>query len=198
LLVILSINNATYVTYSEKKAIDLSTKENEMNILRRAVMAIGSMTVVALFIALAAPKAVHGIVATLVRDVDNPGRATIELIQCEALTHSLGSLSCSPTFTVPAGQRFVMEQVEANCGTSGGNSLTNASLSFTEGGVSAAHPFPLSNQGTNFAGDENLILNQAVRYYVDAGSTFSFAGFTDSFTGAACAVYVSGHLISYP
>jgi hypothetical protein len=37
-----------------------------MNILRRTVMAIGGMTVVALVIALAAPKAAHGIVATLV------------------------------------------------------------------------------------------------------------------------------------
>jgi hypothetical protein len=56
-----------------------------MNLLRRTLMALGSLTFLALVIALAAPKAAHGIVATFVqvvntaanpvpnRDVNNPG-----------------------------------------------------------------------------------------------------------------------------
>ena len=73
-----------------------------MNILRRTVMAIGGMTVVALVIALAAPKTAHALVATLVRDVDNPARHPFQAT-CNFFESTRTAASCFVT-TVPVGQ----------------------------------------------------------------------------------------------
>jgi hypothetical protein len=101
-------------------------KENEMSILRRAVMAIGGMTVVALVIALAAPKAAHGIVATLVQVVNSPLSPTkpsdLVTIQTsfqscngtpwKALDQQMNPDGTLSPFTIPAGQVLVVTGVD--------------------------------------------------------------------------------------
>lgn len=73
--------------------------------------------------AMIGPRAVQATVAALVRDVDNRDRATIESLSCNVINPPmhLGFFQCSPSFTVPAGQRFVIDEVDGSCQTAPGS-----------------------------------------------------------------------------
>src|ERR1700732_1992067 len=97
-------------------------KGERMNILRRTLMALGSMTLVAVVIALAVPKAPHGVVATLVQVVNTSANsvptsdagAALEPFEFEAISQTtpVNSTSFTTPSTTAAGravQRLVME-----------------------------------------------------------------------------------------
>jgi hypothetical protein len=101
-------------------------KGAEMKILRRTVIAIGGMTALALVIALAAPKAAHGVVATLVQVVNSPLSPTkpSDLVtilstgaKCGsspwfALDQQVNSDGTLSSFTIPAGQVLIVTGVD--------------------------------------------------------------------------------------
>jgi hypothetical protein len=64
----------------------------------RAVLLVTALSIIA------APETVQAVVATLIRDVDNPGRSTVVVTDCSAPE---GILACTTLFTVPAGDRFL-------------------------------------------------------------------------------------------
>jgi hypothetical protein len=172
-----------------------------MNTLRKVLFVALGGTLVLVMIAVVAPRVAHAVVAALVRDVDNPGRATIVHQSCFAGSQAgFNRFSCSPAYAVPAGQRFVVEQAEASCETPAGNSVNFASFLFTETGDASTHSFFLMNEGPDPAnGIVGFTFNQAVRYYADPDSTLKFQATTSDTTGATgCLAQLNGYLISYP
>ena len=185
-----------------------------MKIVRKAVTAFGGIVLAALLMAALAPKAAHGLVATLVqvtntsvdpvpnRDVDDRDRATPEFVTCFAGTTAgaNGEFNCSPFFAVPAGERFVIDEVDGSCATPSGRSVSEVGLTFTAGGSANTATFPLVAQGKDpDTGASTYNFNQAVHYIGDPGSGFSWQAATTDATGfTGCGFNLSGHLVSYP
>jgi len=173
-----------------------------MQFAKRLFMGLVVVAPIAMLLTLSAPKAVHALVAALVRDVDNPGRATLVVASCVAQipSGSTGDLGCPPTYTVPAGYRMVIQQVEVTCVATSGTSLTHPVLDTTTNGVPVVHSFVLANEGTDaFSGLQRFSLNEAVSYYVDPGSGVYFTAITTDSSGRTeCFFQLNGYLISYP
>ena len=174
-----------------------------MNTLRRAAMAIGVMTVVALVLALAAPKPAHGIVATMVQVVNTPSqpvpvadqdaRNSFEIVLCVASPQPLG---CPDNFTVPATtasaqpvERLVIEFVSFGCDAEARINLRS------ETGIVEGQPAP----GIFFhtflvtgSANSGFAAATPVRIYADPGSTIK----AQQFVGTFCFVNVSGHLVT--
>jgi len=181
-----------------------------MNLMRKAVSALGGIFLAALLIAALAPRATRGVVAAMVQvvntsanpvpnqDVDNRGRATMELLTCDS-TLDRGTLTCSPSFTVPAGQRLMMDEIDGGCVTPSTNTVFQSSLRFSEGGIGIEHTLILTPTGFGVTGNALYSINQTVRYVADSGSSFEFLTLTNDTTGfTSCAFTLTGHLISFP
>jgi hypothetical protein len=187
-------------------------------------MGLGAVALMAVLLTLAAPKAVRGVVATLVqvanttanpipnRDVDDPGRAELVTLACSA-SAGFGQLNCaaqipsqcceSAPYFVPAGYRLVIQQMEANCQTPKGQSITQTSMELNTGGQFVYHQIPLLSEGSSFypSGTTYTILanNLAGHFYADPGSIIQFDGNeTDTTGNTGCFFNASGYLISYP
>jgi len=107
-------------------------------------------------IAIVTPKAVRAAVATLVQDVDNPGRHVFHL-SC------FGQAGCG--FTVPANQKYVIQTVSALAPNSG-----SVLLQATTSGSVGNYVFNLTNPLSyplNFRGSGQVF---AVTIYADANS----------------------------
>jgi hypothetical protein len=180
-----------------------------MNFIKKISMFIGFVVLAAAIVSALAPKATHALVATLVqvsntpsspvpnKDVDSPAHATVVPLNCfaqadqfsggEACTLGVGGGSA---FTVPAGQRLVVEQMSAFCQTSPNGSIPFVEFAVTEAGTQVTVPLVLtSNQN-------NELVTQAVRYYADPGSTIS--GSASGPNGAFCEYSAHGYLVTYP
>jgi hypothetical protein len=182
-----------------------------MNLAKKVLMSVGLVVLAAALISTLAPKATHALVATLVqisntpsspvpnRDVDLPDRATIQDQGCTATSFAGGNTAtCSPSFTVPAGQRFVFQELEASCTAPRGNNIYGASAILVEAGFGTFHPFVLISEGDG-AGQAQYAQNQQVHYYADPGSTISFFTYTTDTAGNTnCYFAASGYLINYP
>ncbi len=183
-----------------------------MQFMKRLCIGVSGVALAAVLITLSAPKAAHAIVAALVRDVDNPGRATIVAPTCAARLSGTtgGTFACelassgSP-YTVPAGQRLVIEQVSADCDTPPTYVVNTAVLQLTEEGADVRVPFVLTPEGPLgglVASPTPLTiftLNEAVRYYADPGTSLIFkAASDDVIPNTGCSFAVNGYLISYP
>ena len=178
-----------------------------MKYKKRIGLGLAGIVTVALVLALATPKAVHAMVAALVRDVDNPARLPTVTRYCygqntpDFQSVDPGIFKCDTSYTVPAGQRLVIEQVDGVCYTPVGTNLYQTFLDVAAAGqpFPDAHKLVLSNQGS--AGNNKLeyALNQPVRYYADPGSTLFFVFSTTDASGSSyCTLQVNGYLISYP
>lgn len=169
-----------------------------MKFMKQTVYMVGTLVAVAMIATLVAPKSVHALVATLVRDVDNPARATIVSAVCLTARLGGGGTNCE-LYTVPSGQRLVIEQIEAICTTPTGTSVYTGALNFSAGGNYSSHWFALPSQGPTDIGGQRFVANQPVRYYVDPGSFVSFGEFSNDPTGNEdCEARVNGYLVSYP
>jgi hypothetical protein len=173
-------------------------KEMKMKIAKRLLMSAGAVVLVAVSLIVAAPKTVQAVVATLIRDVDNPARATLVSGQCR-VQNVTGAFGCSPAYTVPASDRLVIQQVDASCTTNQGTSVPNASVDISTGGAPANHTFPLVNEASNVPPFLIFGNSQTVTFYADPDSTISFLSETNG-SGATtlCTFNFSGYLVSYP
>jgi len=181
-----------------------------MKFAKRVATSLGYVILAAALVSVLAPKTTHAIVATLVQvantsanpvptsDVNNPDRATILILSCQGLSQgSYGHLDCDPDSTVPAGQRFVINRVEADCFTHPGDTFGNAHIAFTEGGNETRHVLPLNSLETGFSPE--YVLSQGVDYHADAGSYISFEAYTsDTEGGTNCTFQADGYLVNYP
>jgi hypothetical protein len=179
-----------------------------MNLAKKVSMFLGFVVLAAIFISVIAPKATHALVATLVqvsntpsspvptKDVDSSAHAAVVPLNCfvEADPNS-GGLQCSlgvggSPYTVPAGQRLVVEQLSAFCQTTSNGSIPILEFSLTEAGFQAIVPLVLTNKSNNY------LVTQPVRYYADPGSMI--AASTSGPSGSFCEYYANGYLVSYP
>jgi len=182
-----------------------------MKLLKQALAVFGAVAILAVMMALVAPKRIHAMAAALVevtntsanpvpnRDVDDRDRATIEFASCTVISApAAGFISCSPPFTVPADERFVIDQIDGACGTPPGNTVAQAFFQFTTGGSLNLAFMVLTPQSTQ-PGVVNYSFNQSVHYVADPGSTlFADARITDTSGSTRCAFDFSGHLLSFP
>jgi hypothetical protein len=174
-----------------------------MQFAKRLLMGAGAVVLAAALLMVAAPKTVRAVVATLVRDADNPGRATTVFARCQVNSSNTNpDLDCSPAYTVPMTDRLVIQQVEANCQTPQGNSIGDVFLFLKppNNPLGFAHFLTFQDQGPDvFTNSRNLGTNQPVTYYLDPGSTLGFHATTTDFAGfTVCTFQINGYLISYP
>jgi hypothetical protein len=153
-----------------------------MQFAKRLLMGAGAVVLVAVLLIVAAPKTVRAVVATLIRDADNPGRAPTVFSSCQiSNANTAPDIDCSPAYTVPATDRLVIQQVEANCLTPQGNSIGDVFFFIKPPGnpIGVAHFLTFLDQGP--------------------GSTLSFHADTTDFAGfTVCTFQINGYLISYP
>jgi hypothetical protein len=173
-----------------------------MQFAKKLLMGAGAVVLVAVLLMVGAPKTVRAVVATLIRDVDNPGRAALVYASCfvHSSPHVAADLGCAPDYTVPATDRLVIQQVEARCQTPLGDSTADTLFTVTTNGNAVSHFLTLLSQGTDvFTGAPDFGTNQAVTYYADPGSTLRFDTIiTDSAGFTSCSFQLNGYLISYP
>jgi hypothetical protein len=181
-------------------------KEENMNFVKRLLMVAGAVALAAIFGALLAPKAAHGIVATLVQVV-NTSANPVPTLATDALRSFGVTGSCSlfgtseclirPIYTVPAGEIAVIESTSGRCFFNAGN-LNEALLEFqnatntvdmvlerTKGnaGNGAVETWTHSVKGYAFGGSAGTPINAAV--FFDSAES-----------GGDCFFEISGHLIS--
>jgi hypothetical protein len=180
-----------------------------MNFAKKVATYLGFVVLAAILISVLAPKATHALVATLVqvsntpsspvpnKDVDSAAHATVVPLGCLANPQPFnGGVECTLGFgggspyTVPAGQRLVIEQMSAFCQSSPNGGIPFIEFSLTEAGTQAVVPLALtSNQNFEF-------VTQGVRYYADPGTTIASTAAGDAAT--FCNFYANGYLVSYP
>src|ERR1700722_16311187 len=81
-----------------------------MNLLRKVFVPLAGVTIIALVISMVGPRTVRAVVATLVKDVDNPARQPFAEACTTGTFSSFGEGSCQ-FGAVTSGKRFVIETV---------------------------------------------------------------------------------------
>jgi hypothetical protein len=179
-----------------------------MNFAKKVGTCLGLVVLAAILISVLAPKATHALVATLVqvsntpsspvpnKDVDSAAHATVVPLGCFANPQPPNPLACTlgvgegSPYTVPAGQRLVIEQMSALCQASPNGGIPFIEFTLTEAGTRVFVPVALtSNQNFEF-------VTQGVRYYADPGTTIASTAAGDAAT--FCNFYANGYLVSYP
>lgn len=193
-----------------------------MKVLRRIVMGIGGIVVLALGIALAAPKTVHAVVSTFVtvantssnpvltQSLDNPA---LQPFQATGTCNSVGQpCSASDFFMVPAGMTAVVEDASGNCrltnfgtvpppppggllliSTSGASAIANGAVEFT----------PVFENATTFNGNfttTSALYTFGRRATLYAASVLGSQGSLSFSTipgslGGTCTVNISGYYV---
>jgi hypothetical protein len=179
---------------------------------KRMAGIIGGVTIAAFLLTLAAPKAVHAIVSTLVtvsntaanpvpiRAADNPARqavlltASLELPDGQASDRTALLDSNLAQFTVPAGQRLVVDSVSGNAGTPSGQTPTQIAIM----GNSQTSIYPVATFQGSSSGYNLFSYATSYTTYVDPGSQpQAFCSRGPSSSGIAiCNFFVAGHLES--
>ena len=169
-------------------------KEKKMQFAKRTFTGLGVLAFMAVLFTLAAPKAVHAIVATLVQ-VTNTSANPVPTVATDnpalqPFAHTYGVYGqFDHTFQVPTGKTLVIEQVEVSCFQI---VLPYAVVGVTTGGVqnyTTLFPAPAPGDNTNWG------LTQMVRFYADGGTTVTFQG---PQTGGAdyCGSTIIGYLVN--
>jgi hypothetical protein len=174
------------------------------NIFKKITMGLGGIVLAALLLALTAPKTVHAVVSTLVTVANTPSNPvyTTDAINSENLLQvtcnlpdtSYDGLSISDQncYTVPAGQRALIEHVDGICSIPIGSAINNVSLYVDS---QTQHQLPLNlesgNSSLNF-----YTFSVPAHYYSGVNATFkSYALPSSAGRAANCSVNVSGRLM---
>lgn len=184
-----------------------------MNIIRKIVVGIAGIVVVALALSLAAPKAVHAVVSTLVtvtntpnvnvvnspsvRDADNPARQPFQA--SFNVTPADNVCFGQTTFQIPAKQELVIEYASATAFIPGAGQGVLYTVETTAGGANVPHHL-FTTPPVNAAGI--VAVSQLVRVYADPGTTVTV---TFSELGGFCGngvsqvgMELSGFLVNVP
>lgn len=171
-----------------------------MRLLKQAMAVLGAVVVIAALVAVVTPKAVHAVVATLVRDADNAAKHPFS-----ASCNNLGSgdeAQCVVT-TVPAGQELVIQELTISVDTDSGYDVYEVA-SVTTGGVVVGHYLTMTDAGPcQFCVGSTGHLYTATHptiFYADPGTAETVAVVRDAVTpdGMAMVATLSGYLVSVP
>jgi hypothetical protein len=189
-----------------------------MKLLQRFLMGLGTVLLLVVSLQLFAPKAVHAVVTTLVTvantaaspvpvDTSADGRGSIALVGSQQLNAPTTSglqvfenVSDLSTFIVPAGKRFMIDQVSAQVQSQpGGQPLVVMELNQGNGHLYLAYiPLTLVPAATT---ESQLNLNayvamEKVSLFVDPGGPFEVYFQSETPNSVSNAnVFVVGHLI---
>jgi hypothetical protein len=189
-----------------------------MKLLQRFLMGLGTVLLLVVSLQLFAPKAVHAVVTTLVTvantaanpvpvDTSADGRGSIALVGSQQLNAPTTSglqvfenVSDLSTFIVPAGKRFMIDQVSAQVQSQpGGQPLVVMELNQGNGHLYQAYiPLTLVPAATT---ETQLNLNayvamEKVSLFVDPGGPFEVYFQSETPNSVSNAnVFVVGHLI---
>jgi hypothetical protein len=173
-----------------------------MRLLKQAFAVMGAIGMVAAIAAVVAPRAMSAVVATLVRDVDNPARDSFEATVAGSSCEGPAPLVCTGGLPVPttngagaAVSMLVIEHVSGVCGASQSTMLlTNYPASQIVNAASTTvvaspagyfvHLFPPVSGSSGFS--------QPTRIYAAAGSTLVSVNSTPG----NCNFFVSGYLVT--
>jgi hypothetical protein len=197
-----------------------------MNIMRKALSALGGIFLAALLIAALAPKATRGIAAALVL-VTNTSANPVPTVSAEAHNSFDANGLCQfygtdfsngmnhndfclldPIYTVPAGQIAVIEHASGRCIVDVGGGIREARVKIGPSGgldnLATQFSFlvPGSPQGfLNPTVTNNNIVSfaQSTKTYVAAGGAIDFEVFSTSVQSTlfdSCELDISGYLVS--
>ncbi|MGA7914474.1 MAG: hypothetical protein WCA00_04500 [Candidatus Acidiferrales bacterium] len=188
------------------------------SLAKRMVKVVVGVAIAAFLLTLAAPKAAHAIVSTLVTvantaanpvpvDTTADGRASIALVSSQQLNapaisglQAFLNVTDFSTFIVPAGKRFMIDEVSAQVQIEpGGQPLVIMEINQGSGHLYQSYiPLTLVPVATT---DTQLNLNayaamEKVSLFVDPGGPFEIYFMSETPNSSANAnVYVIGHLI---
>jgi hypothetical protein len=177
-----------------------------MKLAKSILAGTGALVMAGLILALLAPKAAHAIAATAVhvmntsaspvpnQNVDEPGRHPFSLLANENC--------CSNAWTVPAGQRYVIEEYYARCVVNNTNTMTEV---YVQAGTPALNNIQTASAPAHFdgaAGNTASYWNASgtTRLYAEPGQ-FIYVGASDGVFGSAtqsCRFTASGYYLTLP
>lgn len=190
------------------------------NLAKRMGTVIGGGTIAVFLLTLAAPKAVHAIVSTLVtvantdsnpvptKATDNRARHAVVLtayaVASDGEQGGFGSLLSPETgaaYLVPAGQRLVVESVTGIAEMAAGEAPFTVNISFDQNVIPSSTEPPTiflvpTYSGTAGGGTSAFSFASSLTTYIEPGSqlTAEFTRGPSSAGGAILLVTVSGHL----
>jgi len=130
------------------------------------------------------PRAAHALVATLIQNVDEPGRNPFAL-------QAVFSSNAYASFQVPAGKRYVIEEFGGYCQTDG-SSLTSITLDAQTGtNITRAYAWAFLFSGADWAA------SAVTRQYADQSTLIYLQG-NSAATLAGCSFTVSGYSVNTP
>lgn len=162
-----------------------------------------------LVIGLVAPRSAHALVAALVQitnTTSNPvpteealgGAAVLEFDCIGGAAAGSVTFASNECFTVPAGKRAVVENVDGYCIVPPGQSVSLLTLTLSGNGSFVSHhvavPFVAK------AGTQDVFgVDHTVRYYADPGASFQLSGATTDASGSNfCLFHLTGRLVPVP
>jgi type IV secretory pathway VirB6-like protein len=173
-----------------------------MNWLKHTLSVLGTMVVVMAVAAVIFPTRASALVATLIRDVDNPARDTFQGIAESVCSGSVGTESCNG-LTLPtvngAGASIamvVLEYVSVQCSGNVGyvTNYSNAQINSVLGGLATTPATSTSGyffQVLSSAAGSSF--SQTTRLYAAPGSTLAAPGLGNNST---CILSVSGYMVT--
>jgi len=181
-----------------------------MRLLKQALAVLGTVTMIAVLIAVVAPKAAHGVVAALVQVTNTPANP-VNTLAADAATAFVEQNRCTfvengctvgSLYVVPAGQIAVVESLSGACDLDPGAGeeaiefqlgYNNPSGSFVTASIAPGPVFQFPIDGLQSSvGGENF------RTYVSAGpiSATAITGNFELNSLDACVFTLSGHLVT--
>jgi hypothetical protein len=188
---------------------------------KRMITAVGGVAIVAFLLTLAAPKAVQAVVSTLVtvantttnpvptKAADNPARQAVVLTVFvgagDGVFGASGPMISPETqaaYTVPAGQRLVVESVTGIAELGGGQTPFTVNITFDSNVIPLESEPPTIFLVPTFSGTASgtsaFSFASSVTTYVEPGSqlTAQFTRGPSNAGGAILLITLSGHLES--
>jgi hypothetical protein len=179
-----------------------------MQTVRRLLMGVGAIAMVATILSLVAPKSAHALVAALVQVTNTTANPAVTLdadkatrIPYESASEAAGFAgTCGATIqcqfdgftTVPAGYRLVVQQIAATVGANSANPTPNGSFVTVTGNVGSA-PVDVFT-GTYITKQGEAVFHQSVLEYVNAGSAPSLLINGDLISNESGYAIVTGYL----
>ncbi len=177
-----------------------------MNFAKRILMFVGFVVLAAALVSVLAPKATHGLVATLVQVTNTPANPVPTVATDNPALRPYGKYltifpgQTSASFQVPAGQTLVIEQLHYTClGPLPSGFVPAFFVSLTTGGTPLA--FNFNGETYSLLGENVGNFDQVVHLYADPASqvtVYQTYPIPASYAGgnSGCGVSISGHLVN--
>ncbi|HEV8042389.1 MAG TPA: hypothetical protein VGP62_26165 [Bryobacteraceae bacterium] len=138
------------------------------NVSKIVLVALATIVLVS-GVAVLTPRAVHAVVATFVRDVDNAARHPWS----SSCTFTTSSVNGSCNITIPPNVEVVLQMVSIIAQADPGNTHLLAFLQVQSGGVLSTLQFDTADTQDNQPVVSDYNVQNVVQYYQDPGTTIT-------------------------